>query len=97
MSENTPGHVGAALCDALGLKRCVSLKIEIDSETFVPLVTAVQYLGNAQFHPVNKVLRQYRLELLAETPLPTPEQEVFLDGRVHTFRLPEHSPESGPT
>lgn len=93
----TTKTIGAMLCDALGLKRVVSLKLEVDSDTHVCLVTAVQYVGHDEFHPVDKVLRQYRLELLEETPLPTPDVEGYVDGRVHTFRLPEHSPESSPT
>jgi hypothetical protein len=97
MSDDNSRNIGAALCEALGLKNCVSLKIEIDSETRIPLATAVLYLGHDQFHPLNKVLRQYRLEILQETPLPTPDVEVYVDGRVHTFRLPEHSPECDPT
>lgn len=97
MSEQKTKNIGSLLCDALGLKRVVSLKIEVDSDTCLCLVTTVQYVSTDEFHPVGKVLRQYRLELLDETPLPTPNAEVFVDGRVHTFRLPEHSPESGPT
>lgn len=96
MSDST-SRMAADLCNALGLKRCVSFKIEVDTETMMPMVTSVQYLGHDQFHALDKVLRQYRLEPISETPLPTPDVEAFLDGRVHTFRLPEHSPASDPT
>lgn len=95
MSENN-SSLGAQLCDALGLKRVVSLKIECSEPGFA-FVTSVQYLSTTEFKPLDKVLRQYRLELLEETPIPTPDVEVFVDGRVHTFHRPGHSPESTPT
>ena len=95
MSNSYP--IGAKLCDALGLKRVVSLKIEIDSDPGLCFVTAVQYVSLNEFDPIGKVLRQYRLELLEETPLATPAVEAFVDWRVHTFRPPECSPASDPT
>ena len=61
--------IGAQLCDVLGLERCISFKIEC-SEPHVAFVTAVQYVGHDLSGPIDKVLRQYRLELLQETPLP---------------------------
>ena len=93
----TMNTIGAQLCRALGLKNVTSLKIEIDNDTLIGYVTAVQYLGAEHGPQLNKVLRQYRLELLEETPLPTPDVEVFLDGRVNTYRLPAQSQESDPT
>jgi hypothetical protein len=85
-------HIGAQLCAALGLERCVSIKIEVNSDDgHIAMVTAEQYLGHEQLRSVNKVFRRYRLELLQETPVPTPDVEV------QTNHLPEPPLESSPT
>ena len=90
-------EIGKDICLALGLNpaRVVELKIEVTTDgTFV---TAVQYLNKSSFCPVNKVLSKYQLKLLEQTPVATPDAEVFADGRVHTFHLPANSLESPST
>ncbi len=84
------------ICTALGLKQVVSITLDLQSPSDC-CVTVVRYVSPSEGAEIAKVLE--RFDLVPKTPvvLPTPEQEVFLDGRVHTFRLPAHSPESTPT
>lgn len=84
------------ICTALGLKQVISLTLDLQAPGDC-CVTVVRYVSPAEGAEIAKVLERFDLTPKTPVVLPTPEQEVFLDGRVHTFHLPEHSPESDPT
>ena len=67
--------LGSEICKALGLTRVVSLSIECSTKDVAMLHTE-QYMTPAQEDALLKVLRTFKLEMVAEEPSTNPPGEA---------------------